>query len=245
MKISFVIPAYNEEKYIPDCLRSIFNLPNISDFEVIVVDNNSTDQTAAIVKRDFPAAKLIAEKKKGPAAARNAGARAAQGEFLAFIDADCRVPQDWWKNVAQKFTESPSLVLLQGVYRYYELNSWGQKLLFYISNVFVIQVAEFLLRRLLRLGGPALGGDMIAKKWAFQKIGGFDEQFSFYGEDIDLAKRMMRQGRVGFSPKAWVYSSKRRLDAEGNLKMWWIYTVNAWSTLLFGKVFIKNHRNIR
>jgi len=245
IKLSFVVPAFNEEKYISGCLRSIYNLKNLPPFEVIVADNNSTDRTREVVAREFFEVKIIAETKKGPAAARNAGARLARGKLIAFLDSDCRVPEGWLSVVMQEFDKSPKLALLQGPYRYFEAKSWFQKFVYYCSNVLFISFAELVFRKFLRIGGPAFGGDAICRKSDFEKIGGFNDNFEFYGEDIDFAKRMMKAGKVKFEPKAWVYSSQRRFNAEGNWKMWWIYSVNTVSSVLFGKVVYKKHRIIR
>lgn len=245
MKLSFIIPAYNEANYIEDCLSSIFSLQNLPDFEVIVADNNSTDRTAEVVQTRFPEAKLVSEKLKGPAAARNAGARAARGELLAFIDADCRLPQKWWDEVGKGFAKWPGLVLQNGPYKYYDAHSLWGKLSYYISNVWFILLAEFLFRMILRIGGPAFGGNIVVRSGAFIRIGGFNSQFEFYGEDIDLLKRMMKVGKVKFNPQMWVYSSVRRFKKEGQFKMWWVYSINTIWSVLFSRAAYKKHQDIR
>lgn len=245
MKISFVIPTFNEGKYIEDCLSSIFALHLHVDFEVIVADNQSSDRTVDIVKTKFPNVKLVdVSDGKGPAAARNGGARIATGECLAFIDADCRIPQGWWDEVVKGF-RNPRVVLVYGPYRYYELRHWHEKVFYFISNFFGFGISEIIFRKILRLGGPASGGDTIVRRVAFERIGGFNSSFDFYGEDIDLNKRIMEEGRVRYLPATWVYSSKRRLEKEGTLKMWMIYMVNTLGIIFFNKVLITRHKVIR
>lgn len=220
MKISFVIPAYNEQDYILDCLKSIFNLDGLADYEVIVVDNNSTDKTSEVIKNNFPEAILIKETKKGPAAARNAGAKIALGEFMAFIDADCRLPRDWWMRVEKEFQASEDLVLLYGPYRYFEVKNTVQKIIFYISNVFMVRLGMI-------FGLSAgYGGNTVIRRVEFIRLGGFGS-FEFYGEDVDLIVRASRTGRVKFDPKLWIYSSVRRLKQQGIIRMWWKYTLSS------------------
>ena len=98
MKVSVVIPMYNEEKYISLCLDSVLNQEEMPD-EVIVVDNNSKDRCVAIASR-FPVT-VINEKKQGMIPARNAGFNAAQYEIIARCDADTRVPTDWIKLIKE------------------------------------------------------------------------------------------------------------------------------------------------
>lgn len=85
--ISIIIPAYNASAYIAECLRSIV-AQSISDKEVIVVDDGSTDTTAAIVRKQFPEVKLISRENGGLSAARNTGLDNASGEWVTFVDAD-------------------------------------------------------------------------------------------------------------------------------------------------------------
>src|SRR6476661_7345717 len=94
--VSFIIPALNEEKHIGVCLESIHRLqmpPEISGMEIIVVDNNSTDRTVKISRE--MGAQVVGVVPKNPSRARNAGAGAARGDWLAFVDADCELASDW------------------------------------------------------------------------------------------------------------------------------------------------------
>ncbi len=103
MKISVVIPAYNEERYIGACLDALSRQSRPAD-EIIVVDNNSTDQTARIVA-SYKNVCLITEKQQGMAHARNAGYSAAKGDIIARTDADCRPPPDWIATIEKRFSD--------------------------------------------------------------------------------------------------------------------------------------------
>ncbi len=85
--ISVIIPTYNRARLLPRCLDSV-SAQTFKPLEVIVVDDGSTDSTQAQVRRDYPGVKLYAQENKGPSAARNAGIRAAAGDWLALLDAD-------------------------------------------------------------------------------------------------------------------------------------------------------------
>lgn len=104
LTISIIIPAYNEEDYIGECLRSIAK-QTLEPNEVIVVDNGSTDKTAEIA-RSFLFVTLISEKKSGLTLARNTGFAAASGDILCRINADVRLDPGWAKAVRDAFTDS-------------------------------------------------------------------------------------------------------------------------------------------
>ncbi|KKQ24439.1 MAG: Glycosyl transferase, partial [Candidatus Roizmanbacteria bacterium GW2011_GWC2_37_13] len=108
MKVSVIIPVFNEEKYIKSCLDSLISQEEKPD-EIIVIDNNSTDRTIDIVKK-YPQVKVINEKKQGIAYARNAGFNAATGDILVKCDADSRFPINFIKNIKKKFSDSNSIV---------------------------------------------------------------------------------------------------------------------------------------
>lgn len=106
--ISVIVPFYNSERYIADCLNGLLSqtYPK-QNYEIIMIDNNSTDGSAEIVRR-YPAVKLISEKKQGAYAARNRGIREAHGDILAFTDPDCVPADDWLQEIASamSYTEA-------------------------------------------------------------------------------------------------------------------------------------------
>lgn len=118
MNISVVIPAYNEQQYISACLSSLSKQTK-APFEIIVVDNNSSDKTCEIVRRQFPHVRLIHEPKQGMAHARNAGYNAARGTIIARCDADCRPPADWISQIEKQFTDT-SVNVVTGPTEFYD-----------------------------------------------------------------------------------------------------------------------------
>jgi glycosyltransferase involved in cell wall biosynthesis len=104
-KISVVIPVYNGERTLKQCLNSVLN-QTYKNYEIIVVDNNSTDKTKEIIKEfkeNNKRLRYIFEPKKGRGAARNAGINISIGKILTMTDSDCIVPQDWLEKISIPF----------------------------------------------------------------------------------------------------------------------------------------------
>jgi glycosyltransferase involved in cell wall biosynthesis len=241
--ISVIIPAYNEEKYIEDCLESIFAQQDAPDFEVIVVDNASTDRTASLVKMKFPRAKIIFEPKKSVTVARNRGVKEAAGDILFFVDADIILPRRHFKNVIQKFTKDQKLVAVFGPYAYD--GNFYIKFITLFLYLFLALPGEYLLNRLIGLGAAGPAGNLAVKKNAFDQINGFSEKISFYGDDTDIAVRLRQLGKVRFFFDLIVGSSARRLQKEGTLKVLLRYILNILWTAFAHHPFTKEYNDIR
>lgn len=123
MKVSIIIPVFNEEKYIEKALTSLVfqsEKPN----EVIIVDNNCTDKTINITKKfnkKLPL-KIIKEKKQGIAYSRNTGFNYANGEILVKFDADSILPKDWIKNVKTIFENNKKIVAYSNHFYLYDMS---------------------------------------------------------------------------------------------------------------------------
>lgn len=122
MKISFVIPAYNEERHLPQCLaaveRELARTP--CDAEVIVVNNASTDRTGEVA-RGYSFVRVVDEPRKGLVRARHAGLAASAGEIIANIDADTMPPEGWLATVLAEFARDERLAALSGPFIYHDL----------------------------------------------------------------------------------------------------------------------------
>jgi glycosyltransferase involved in cell wall biosynthesis len=118
LRISVVIPVYNEAGRIGACLESIA-AQTVRPFEVVVVDNNSTDDTREVVSR-YPFARLISAKRQGVVHARNRGFNNAGGEIIGRIDADTRLPCDWVQQVQRLFADE-ALAAVSGAVSYYDI----------------------------------------------------------------------------------------------------------------------------
>jgi hypothetical protein len=99
-RVSIVVCSYNGAATLEQCIRSLLALA-YPDYEVIVVDDGSTDNTAAILAR-FPSIRVITQSNQGLSSARNAGLRSATGEIVAYTDADCFVDADWLTHLVQR-----------------------------------------------------------------------------------------------------------------------------------------------
>jgi glycosyltransferase involved in cell wall biosynthesis len=198
--ITVVIAAYNEEKDLPKCLTAITtqNFPK-DDYEILVVDNNSTDKTAEIA-RSF-GARVVTEIKQGNTPAVKKGMDSAEGEIIANTDADTVVFPDWLA-IIKKIFEDPKVVGATG-------SAWvetGNKL------------ADFLYRKLydcfigfnFLIGKPHFTGfNMVTRKKTYDEIGGLDEAFTM-SPDVDLGLRLGKKGKIVFSTKLKALTSFRR-----------------------------------
>lgn len=113
MRISIVIPVYNEERNIVDCLETIV-AQTIPPDEVIVVDNNCTDRTVALASQ-YPFVRIVKENKQGRGHARSKGFNEATSEIIGRIDADSRLAPDWVERVKSRFEADDTLMGLTGI----------------------------------------------------------------------------------------------------------------------------------
>lgn len=159
-RISLVIPVYNEADRIGDCLRAIAQQRH-RPFEVIVVDNNSTDSTA-VIAASFDFVKLLHEPRQGVVYARDAGFNAATGGIIARIDADTLLASDWTTALARLF-EDKSLDAVSGTVTYRDIT----------ASKLVDGIDLFWRRRMARLLGPQValqGANMALRRPVWQKI---------------------------------------------------------------------------
>lgn len=244
MKVSVIVPAYNEEKLLPRCLKSIFSAHLPEDYEVIVVNNASTDQTEEIA-RSFSGVKVVNEPNKGITKARQAGFCAAAGDILVFFDADTIIPSHWFDLALKKFKANPKLVGVSGPY-HYEAISRGARILEWTYNYIVMPTGEFIWKYFLRQGGiMLLGGNFAVKKLVLEEIGGFNTNLDFYGEDTNLTRRIARVGKIYFTNSLFVYSSPRRFREEGGIKLAAKYVLNFFCEWIFKKPVNKVHEDFR
>jgi glycosyltransferase involved in cell wall biosynthesis len=244
LRLSFVVPAYNEESYLGKCLESIVRQieGTAFDAEIIVVNNASTDGTRAVAL-SYPSVVLVDEPRKGIVRARDAGYRAAKGDLIANIDADNMLPAGWLERVFREFSRNPRLAALSGPLVYYDL-SWVyrlQTLLFYAIGYGTYLLNHFVLHK----GGMLQGGNFILRRSALEAIGGYDRSIDFYGEDTDIARRMQKAGRIKFTFRLPMYSSGRRMAREGLFTTGLRYALNYLWVISFGKPFHTRSTDIR
>jgi len=220
--VSVVIPAYNEATYI-DRLLEALSKQSYKNFEVIVSDADSGDGTDKVVAsfKDPLAAKLVSSPPKGPGAGRNAGARAARGDWLLFLDADVDIDDP---NFIQELVEQTSLCGWDTSSA--RLAARGKAAKAY-SNLYRYQ------RWLSHTRRPVASGYCIFTSTAvFKKAGGFNEKIQF-GEDYEYVSRTGRGGKFGFVDTTYYYVDPRRNENEG-WKLTYKGTLNEIYRLLLG-----------
>ncbi len=244
MRLSFVVPAYNEEAYLTACLDSIFAQTSVVGVpaEVIVVNNASTDRTREIALA-YRGVILVDEPRKGLTFARQAGFHACTGELIANIDADSRLPDGWLAQVLAAFTARPAMLALSGPLVYYDLTPRQCRLvrIFYATAFLTYAFNRFV----LHVGSMVQGGNFVVQRHALERIGGFNLAISFYGEDTDLARRLNEIGEVRFTFRLKMLSSGRRLNQEGIFTMALRYSLNYLWTTFRERPFSNEHLDIR
>ena len=202
---SIVIPTYNGERTMRRCLEALHALSAGSPpHEIIAADNGSSDRTVAII-REFPDVVLVEEREtRGASAARNAGARNARGEILAFTDQDCIVSPQWLCAVRHAFRD-PGVIAaggaIQGVPPQNDVQRW--------MNSRKILDQEWALTKGLR---PYMQtANAFFRRRDFAEVGGFDADIPFGGDDCDFSWRLQEAtgGRLVYVPDALVLHDHR------------------------------------
>jgi peptidoglycan/xylan/chitin deacetylase (PgdA/CDA1 family)/GT2 family glycosyltransferase len=227
--VSVVIPAYNEENYLPSCLESIGKQDYAGEYEVIVVNNASTDITAKIAL-DW-GAKVVYEGKRSPACARQKGAEVAAGEIIAFIDADTQAPAYWLSTIVSHFVRKPKMVAVSGPYAYCDAGRFT-KITSFMGNFFSI-IIDQLFRKVFRKGGAIWGCNFAVRRSAFWEVGGFNTNIKFYGEEYEFSLRLRKVGKGDIIPRLFVLTSARRLKRIGMVNQYWNWIVDYFTVLFW------------
>lgn len=210
-ELSIIVSAKNEAASIDACLSSLLAQKTSEAFEVIVVDNNSDDQTCQIVadwQQNHPNLKLLHQSKPGSAAARNLGALHAAGSILLFTDADCEPEQNWAHTAAARFQvdESVGFVGGQNLTRWRPAMSEWEK---HADQLFYDLESD----RSEKFPGflPwAPTCNLAVRKDVFTRLGGFEEHWQSAAYDVDLCWRIVLAGYLAeFEPRAVVYHQRR------------------------------------
>lgn len=216
-RFSVVIPAYNEATFIADTLDSLFNQVFDGEVEIIVVDNNSSDQTAAVARG--LGAKVVKEKNPGVCWARQKGTEAANGEIIVGTDADTYFDPHWLARIDRQFKKNPKVIAVAGPCRYVNGPLWAT---IYPHLLFV----PFSI--IYKLTGRTLYAS--ATNIAFYKNNwhGYDTALTQGGDELDLLRRLRKEGRVAFDNNNPTYTSARR-QVRGFLYnffiTFWIYYI--------------------
>lgn len=219
MKVTFVVPARNEERDIGGCVDAL--LVQTGDFaaEIIVVDNGSIDATAQRARTH--GARVVYEERAGLANARLAGLNAARGEILVFVDADTRLPPHWTRDAIALFDADEKLAGISPEFRFHDgrvIDDIGN----FLFRNFLSPLTNLVLRATGR-PGVLVGSTIAVRTEALRRANGPDPEFQFYGEDTMLAVRLHTQGDVRFVRQPALYTSARRYQQRGLLPVVYRY----------------------
>ena len=202
--VSVVIPAYNEEKALPKCLESLSNqdFPK-KEFEVIIVNNNSTDKTNEVASKfkDKLNLKVIFEKRKGRGYARHSGFKAARGKYILSTDADTIVPKNWIKKTVNFLENGADAVT--GPCKIDDCPALTN-MVFNTMQPTAMTIYE------LTFGHTWLNGfNFGVKRDVYKKSGGFNPKLNTM-EDMDITKKVAKVGKIKFDYSLKVTFSGRR-----------------------------------
>ncbi len=218
--VSVIIPTYCEEETIEGCLKSVTNQRfEGGRIESIVVDSHSPDRTRTVARKN--ADKVLDLRERGVGRARNVGAKAAEGDFLLFLDADTYLESNF---VAEMFrnVRDPRVVCVSGILKNLERLEPLERLFAVSHYGFTNKIAQIS----ARLGFPLFPSVCCgARKAVFERVGGFREDIAC-AEDITFSREMGRVGKCVVNTKATAYTSVRRISKLGKGKMYSMYFKN-------------------
>jgi glycosyltransferase involved in cell wall biosynthesis len=230
-KVSFIIPALNEEERIAALIDNIKMLDPELNYEIIVADGNSTDKTAEIAQK--VGAAVIKDNEDAPSTignGRNTGASMASGEILIFCDADTVI-------------KDPDMFLFE-VFRIFQnpeiIGGAPSLQIFPAETILKDKVFHYLFNSIVRLSFttmvPICGGQcQIVRASSFRKVNGYDANI-VHGEDTDFFRRLRKIGKLHFFTKLIVYESPRRYRHFGYI----ILLMQGVYSLVYQKIFRKN-----
>lgn len=214
MKVSVIIVSYNAKYFLDQCLASVEAALEGVDGEIIVVDNHSPEKSVEFVKPHHPNVKFIAlNENLGFAKANNLGVQHAQGEYVLILNPDMLIPEDLFQNILPFADSQPDLGalgirLIDANGKFHPeskrnipgfRNTFGKLFGAFLSKsqtkgYYKTEVGEFEV-------APAeilVGAFMLIRKDRYQEVGGFDERYFMYGEDIDLSFSLLNQGYTNY-----------------------------------------------
>jgi len=215
-ELNIVIPTLNEEKNISNLLNDILN-STYKDYEIIVSDNGSEDNTKKIVNElitNNPNIRLVTSEKKGASAARNNGALHATGEYILFLDADQRISEKFIENCVKEMKERR--LDIGGHYSKPSGKKLIDKFFWFFSNNLLLRPGQYV------FPAAATGSGLIVKKSMYEKINGFDETIEVV-HDHDYVRRSSKVGKFRMLKHEKSEFNMRRFDEEGRTSVYGRY----------------------
>lgn len=197
IRFSVVVPCYNEEAYLADAIHSLQQQEFDGEYEIVVVDNNSTDATAEIARG--LGVRVVTETAPGVCNARQAGTEASGGEIVVSADADTTYPPDWLRKIDENFRAGEHVVAVVGPCRYKDGPRWGRvfaRALF--GGVGLVY----------RATGRTLYVSATNIAFRRDRWSGYDVRLTQGGDELDVLRRLRREGTV-------VYDGSNPTDTSG------------------------------
>jgi glycosyltransferase involved in cell wall biosynthesis len=227
-QFSVIIPTFNEENFIHRLLVDL-EVQEEMDFEVIVVDGNSSDRTSEVIQGFKGEMKLtfLQMKKNNVSRQRNLGAKMAKGKYLVFLDADVQLNSNFLKLLKSSIKSNKSQFLTTYI-RSDSGNFWDE---------FICMLTNIGSSLAINISKPFVQGyNFILERQLFRRVGGFNPQIVF-GEDADLAFRLHKSGVSPIIvPEPKLIYSLRRHRAEGRIKVMWKFAQSTYHQLTFGAI---------
>lgn len=210
--VSVIILNWNGKKFLHTCLSSLTQITN-PRIEIIVVDNNSSDDSVLFMKENFPKVRVIASRKNnGFAGGNNIGARAATGQYLLFLNNDTKVTKIFLIPMIEAYKRDSSIGCIQPEMRVMNhpdlLDEAGAYLTMsgFLYHYGYRKEYRLSMYRTTRVVFSAKGACMLIPKRAFDQVGGFDEDFFIFFEETDLCHRLWLAGyKVVYQPDSYMY----------------------------------------
>ena len=224
--ISVVIPTLNEEKYIKACLES-FKKQTFADFELIITDGASADSTLEIAKKYTD--KILINSKGNVCQQRDRGLRAALGSILVGADADTVYPTNYLEGINDIFQKEQNVVLVTCRHQTLDGPYWG----LFIMRSLTFFVELFYKSLNVLIYAPAFC--ISYRKDVFLKIGGYNTNLDFGGDELDVMHRLKKEGKVVYSSGFTVTTSGRRFKV-GFLHFLKHIVINYWLNYMTAKM---------
>ena len=211
-KISIIIVNYNGKELLQKCLESLFKT-DYENFEVILVDNNSTDNSIEFVTKEYPKIIVIKlDSNKGFAEPNNIGAKIAKGEYLLFLNNDTVTTSNFISEMIKVLEKDQRVAICQSLLLRPngDIDSSGD----FIDRIGIVYNSKTKIDQIKEISS-ARGACMMIRKKIFDKLGGFDEKFFFSFEDVDLGWRSWILGyKVVIAPNSVVYHSAGKTSSK-------------------------------
>ena len=219
-KISIIVPAYNEEKTITATITSLQQL-NYPNYEIIVIDDGSTDQTYTYaIKAQDTKTKIIKQQNMGKPNALNTGIKQSNGEIILTVDADTTLNKDALTNIANPFANNPKIGAIAGNVKIKKEPTIINNLQSaeYATGINLVRKAQSMLGCVLVVPGPIAA----IKKEALEKVGGFSPQT--FAEDFDITLAILAAGyRIEYEEASLAYTDapKNTQDLIKQRRRWY------------------------